>query len=184
MISQSYRQLYGKLKHERPCKKKEKILYDQYEEKELYLHHQLQKALVDVIVVTSFGDSRPVDLWSDFHSQFSVVTFNDVAKGTDDLYSGQIPKGFEGTPTELVNNLNTKWQKHNELARAFFHKSDTQNQKKEENPTDGFQLMTEVNFYLQVIRIFKNLFKDPNLTNDSAIIQKIVTNLSKDNGYQ
>lgn len=42
----------------------------------------------------------------------------------------------------------------------FFHKSDTrvtEKQKEEGKPTDGFTLMTEVNFYLQVIRIFKNL---------------------------
>lgn len=81
--------------HAGPCKDAEKCLYDQYEEKELFLRSQLQTALADVIVITSFGlDSRPVDFWSDFDAQFSVVTFDDVAKGTDDLYSGQIPKGY------------------------------------------------------------------------------------------
>ena len=149
------------------------FLYEQFAERETWLRCQLDSVLSSVIVTSSFRtDARSVELWTEFQAAFSNVTVADVIKGTNVLYSGQVPPGFNGTPAKMVQTLKNEWQRHNELARVFFKKTETNVEmiidKCEADLTDDhvdkvvvkteeFNLMTELNFCLQVIRIFQNL---------------------------
>ena len=94
--------------HEVPDEDTERSVSAQYKDKEFWLMVQLKRfALRDVIVFSAQNNNpRPYDIWKEYNALYSIVTFDDVARGTSELYSGKVPQGFKGTtPTDLVTTM-------------------------------------------------------------------------------